>query len=69
MNLTIQQICDICDLMGINYEQPDAGQLETEVWIGKGTIAGDNGEPDYHGLIAHDAEYPEEGAVALEKAS
>lgn len=68
MNLTIQQICDICDLMGINYEQPDAGQLETEVWIGEGTIAGEHGEPDYHCLIAHDAEYPEEGAVALEKA-
>ncbi len=50
------------------HEQPDAGQLETEVWIGEGTIAGEHGEPDYHGLITHDAEYQEEGAVALEKA-
>ncbi|ENR6204287.1 hypothetical protein ACEWN4_000162 [Serratia marcescens] len=66
MNLTIQQICDICDLMGINYELPDDQQLDTEVSIHEGTITGENGEPDYHGLIAHDAEYPEEGAIALE---
>lgn len=67
MNLTIKQICDICDLMSINYEQPDAATLDAEVWIGEGTITGENGEPDYHGLVAHDAEYPEEGAIALEE--
>lgn len=68
MNLTTQQICDICDLIGIDYEQPDAGMLETEIWIGEGTISGENGEPYYHGLIAYDADYPEEGAIALERA-
>ncbi|WON77537.1 hypothetical protein [Serratia sp. UGAL515B_01] len=35
---------------------------------GEGTIVGDNGDPDYHGLIAHCAEYPEEGAIPLEEA-
>ncbi|CNL06655.1 Uncharacterised protein [Yersinia frederiksenii] len=68
MNLTIRQLCYILDLMAVNYEQPEESQLDTEVWIGEGTIAGENGAPDYHGLIAHDAEYPEEGAVALEEA-
>ncbi|BEM75147.1 hypothetical protein SME36J_45700 [Serratia marcescens] len=65
MNLTIQQICDICDLMDINYEQPDTCQLETEVCIGEGVLAGESGELEYHSLIAHNAECPEDGAIAL----
>ncbi|RJT47194.1 hypothetical protein [Rahnella woolbedingensis] len=68
MNLTIKQLCDICDFMGVSVEAPtESDGLDTEVWIGEGVIAGENGEPDYHGLIAHDAEYPEEGAIALEE--
>lgn len=67
LNFSVQQLCDLCDFIGIQYIKPEADALEAKVWIGDGTIAGENGEPDYHGLIAHDAEYPEEGAIALEE--
>lgn len=67
MYLSIRNVCDICDLMGITVDRPsDENHLNYEVWIGEGTIKGENGEPDYVGLLAHDGEYPEEGAIALE---
>ncbi len=68
MYLTIKNLCDICDFMGISTQTDDCADMTAEVWIGEGVIKGDNGEPDYHGLIAHCAEYPEEGAIPLEEA-
>lgn len=68
MYLTVGNICDICDMMGIVVGRPlDESGLNAEVWVGEGAIRGENDEPDYIGLIAHDGEYPEEGAIPLDK--
>lgn len=66
MNLTTKQLCDIMDLAGIHYEKPDETQ-STDVWcIHVGEIKGEEGQPDYKGLICYSSDYPEEGAIALE---
>lgn len=68
MNLTIQNLCDICEFMGVSTDPGTDVDVNAEVWIGEGVIRGEMGKPDYHGLIAHCAEYPEEGAIPLEEA-
>lgn len=67
MYLTIKNICDICEFMGVSAEAGTDVDVNSEVWIGEGVIRGGMGEPDFHGLIAHCAEYPEEGAIPLER--
>lgn len=69
MNLTIEQIYDLACFAGLSCSTPEEAQVdsETELSIDRGIIHNDDGEPDYEGLRACFADYPEEGYIPLEK--
>lgn len=65
-NITTQKLIALCDFMGISTKVDPGVDLVTEVIIRQGVIAGENGKPNYHGWLAEDVIYPEEGTLALE---
>lgn len=66
MTLTKEQIKHLAIFAGFHVQDISGSEPGTEYEVRPGTIAGENGEPDYNGLIAYDKEYPEDGAISLD---
>ena len=66
MTLTKEQIKQLAIFAGFYVQDISGSEPGTEYEVRQGTIAGENGESDYNGLIAYDREYPEDGAISLE---
>lgn len=66
MTLTKEQIKNLAIFAGFHVQDISGSEPGTEYVIREGTIKGENGAPDYNGLIAYDKEYPEDGAIDLD---
>jgi len=66
MTLTKEQIKNLAIFAGFHVQDISGSEASTEYVVRDGTITGENGAPDYNGLIAYDREYPEDGAISLD---